>query len=297
MDDLLNRQDGVISVSQALRFMTRKGIRHRVTTGRWQSQQSALVTHSGPVSVGQRRWVAVLAAGPGAVLGGITAAQAAGLRGYDSASAHVLLPAGCRSGRLPNGVVAHRTSVWDERDILFAARPPRTRPARSLVDAAQWAVSDDNARAVIAAGFQQRIVVAGDVEEMLGRLRRARRRALIAETIADAGGGAHSLAELDLLALCREHGLPEPARQVLRHDKAGRRRYLDALFEEWRVHVEVDGSQHLDPRHSWSDMRRQNDLWIAGERLLRFPAWMLRHNPAEVVTQLRAALHAAGRPG
>ena len=80
----------------------------------------------------------------------------------------------------------------------------------------------------------------------------------------------------------------------LRRDSSGRRRYLDALFDEWQVHVEIDGGQHLDARSAWSDMRRQNDLWIAGDRVLRFPAWALRLDPSSVMHQVRAALTAAG---
>jgi very-short-patch-repair endonuclease len=68
------------------------------------------------------------------------------------------------------------------------------------------------------------------------------------------------------------------------------------LFEQWRVHVEIDGGQHLDARQAWSDMRRQNELWIAGDRVLRFPAWALRHDPGAVMAQVRAALRAAGWP-
>ena len=60
------------------------------------------------------------------------------------------------------------------------------------------------------------------------------------------------------------------------------------------MHIEVDGSQHLDPRHAWADMQRQNNLWIAGDRVLRFPTWAVRQAPAAVAAQLRAALHAAG---
>jgi hypothetical protein len=41
-------------------------------------------------------------------------------------------------------------------------------------------------------------------------------------------------------------------------------------------------------------MRRQNDLWIKGDRILRFPAWAVRHRPAETAGQLRRALEAAG---
>jgi len=170
VDELLDRQRGVIAKTQALQFMSRKAIQHRVATGRWQQQHSVLVTHSGPIDMAQRHWIAVLSAGAGAALGGITAAQQSGLRGYNSAITHVLIPAGRRSGPLPAGVVVHRTSVWDERDILSAALPPRTKAARSVVDAAQWARSDDDAQGLIAASFQQRIVAARDIQDVLRRL-------------------------------------------------------------------------------------------------------------------------------
>lgn len=58
--------------------------------------------------------------------------------------------------------------------------------------------------------------------------------------------------------------------------------------------VEIDGGQHLDPAAAWADMRRQNDLWQRGDRVLRFPAWATRHAPTQVITQLHAALTAAG---
>ncbi|MEU7588786.1 DUF559 domain-containing protein [Micromonospora sp. NPDC049230] len=103
--------------------------------------------------------------------------------------------------------------------------------------------------------------------------------------------------ELDFLSLVRRAGLPEPTRQKIRCDSAGRRRYLDAYFEQWRVHIEIDGGQHLDPRAWWADMSRQNGLWVDGDRVLRFPAWAIRAKPDEVVTQLRAALRSAGWPG
>ncbi|WP_433723994.1 hypothetical protein ACQP2Y_01935 [Actinoplanes sp. CA-051413] len=163
-----------------------------------------------------------------------------------------------------------------------------------MVDAASWARTDDQARAVVAAAFQQRLVAIRGVEEVLGRLTRIPRRRLITQTARDAAGGAHSLAEIDLGRLCHAHGLPQPARQVVRRDASGRRRYLDARYEQWGVHIDIDGSQHFDPRHAWADMRRQNDLWINGDRVLRFPTWAVRHSPAAVAAQLRAALLSAG---
>ncbi|WP_331461309.1 DUF559 domain-containing protein [Micromonospora tarapacensis] len=238
----------------------------------------------------QLPWIAVLAAGPAAVLGGLSAARAWGLRRYDTRLVHVLLPARHRARSMPPGVRVHRTTVLPEADILAVGRPRWTMPARSLVDAAQWASNDHEARAIIAAGFQQRLVAGDDVHRVLDRLPRAQRRNLIGRTAADAAGGAHSVPELDFLTLVRRAGLPEPTRQAVRRDAAGRRRYLDALFEEWRVHVEIDGGQHLDPATAWADMRRQNDLWQPGERVLRFPSWAIRHDPTNVVTQLREAL-------
>ena len=194
-------------------------------------------------------------------------------------------------------MIVHRTSLLAERDILPVGQPPRTMPARSLVDAAQWARTDDEARAIVAAGFQQRLVASDDLHVILDRMPRARRRDLIRRTATDSAGGAHALSELDLLTLVRKAGLPEPSRQKIRYDAAGRRRYLDVYFDRWRVHVEIDGGQHLDPRAAWTDMQRQNEVWITGDRVLRFPAWAVRNRPQEVAAQVRAALIAAGWPG
>jgi hypothetical protein len=283
--------DSVITMAQALERYSRGAVRHRIKTGSWQQPHRAvLVTHNGPIPPAQCRWIAILAAGDHAVLAGVSAAEAGGLRGYGDDRVHLLVPTGRPPSGLPMNVVVHRTTQLDEA----IGRPPRTRMARSVVDAAQWARTDDQARAVIAACFQQRLVALRGVEAVLGRLRRARRRQLILQTARDAAGGAHSLAEINLGRLCDVHGLPVPARQVVRRDATGRRRYLDAYWRQWRVHVEIDGSQHVDPRHAWADMQRQNDLWIAGDRVLRFPAWALRQAPDAVVTQLRAALHTAG---
>lgn len=292
---LLGEQDSVIGAAQAQRLLSRAGVRHRVATGRWQRvHRSVFVAHSGSITAAQRRWITVLAIGEHAVLAGTTAAEIWGLRGYEDPAVHVLLPATRRLVQVPAGIVVHRSTLLDARDVFPLGRPRRTRMARSLVDAGQWSRTDTRARAIISAAFQQRLVRLDDLDTVLDRLPRARRRRLIAETAADAAGGAHSLAEIDFLDLCRADGLPEPSRQSIRRDASGRRRYLDAYFERWHVHVEIDGGQHLDSRAAWADMRRQNDLWIAGDRVLRFPAWALRHDPATVLTQLRAALQTAG---
>jgi very-short-patch-repair endonuclease len=229
------------------------------------------------------------------MLAGATAARWCGLRGYESGVIHLLVPTDRRIDRhayrgLP--VVTHRSSTLLPDEAV--ERPPRTNIARSLVDAAQWAATDDAARAIVAAGFQQRLVRLDEITAALDRMPRARRRRLVLQTAMDAAGGAHSVAEIDLGRLCRRYRLPVPTHQQRRRDHRGRRRWLDAYWEEWRLHVEVDGGHHTEVREWWADMQRQNALWVAGDRVLRFPTWALRHRPNDVAEQIRTALIAAG---
>ncbi|MEV7230449.1 hypothetical protein AB0M79_26030 [Polymorphospora sp. NPDC051019] len=235
------------------------------------------------------------------MLAGLAAARAGGLRldpRHDVVD--VLVPAGRRRAdllrRLPLGLPAvrvRRTGALPAGDRQ-RARPDRTSMARSVVDAAQWASTDDDARTVVAAACQQRRTTPGEILTVLGRMPRVRRRALLLRTANDVAGGAQALSEIDFVRLCRQHVLPRPDPQERRTDAAGRNRYLDAYWRDWRLHVEVDGAHHMDVREWAADMRRQNEVWIGGDRILRFPAWVVGQRPAEVAGQVRAALRAAG---
>jgi very-short-patch-repair endonuclease len=70
------------------------------------------------------------------------------------------------------------------------------------------------------------------------------------------------------------------------------RRFLDADFDTFCV--EIDGGFHIRPLNYWDDARRQNDLLVQGDRILRFPSVALRLEPEVVVAQLRAARKAFG---
>lgn len=291
---LLFRQHQVLSRRQARAWLSAATIRHRVESGRWQQPHRAVyVTHNGPISAIQRKWIASLAT-KSALLGGASALEVLGLRNYRPAAIHLLMPADERCDEPPSGVVIHRTTHLPTDDIHRLGSPPCTNAARSMVDAAQWASTDHDARSIVAAGFQQRLVGGDDVHEVLRRMPRARRRSLISEMATDARGGSHSLPEVEFRRLCRRYGLPMPTRQLKRTDMSGRGRYLDAYFKEWRLHVEIDGGQHMEVRSWWADMKRQNELWVPGDRVLRFPSWAVRQRPAEVAEQVRTALIAAG---
>jgi very-short-patch-repair endonuclease len=280
-------------VASAAAVIGEPAVRWRLRTGRWQRPcRAVLVTHSGPISDEEWLWIAVTAAGPEAVLAGITAARLGGLSGFDWPGIHLLLPASGRLRTSVPGTIVHRSRSLEAQDVHPARRPPRTRLARSLLDAAAWARSDDLARAILAAGVQQRLLRADHLSTVLARLPNIRRHALMVSTLADIAAGAQALSELDFSRLIRRYGLPEPDRQVMRRDPAGRRRWLDAYWDAARLVVEVDGLWHMDATAWWADMRRDNELTLTGHRLLRFPAFAVRDQPDAVAAQIRAALSA-----
>jgi very-short-patch-repair endonuclease len=294
-------QAGVLTSAQAVALVGRGVVRGRVRLAMWRSVcRGIVVTHNGQLTREQQLWVAVLAAGEGAVLAGKAAATEGGVRGLRAERLDVLVPAARRSSvrlqRLPPdmpGVRVHRTAILPAAHRQIG-RPPRTSTARSVVDAAAWASTAGEAQLVLAMACQQRRVLAGEVAEVLAVLPTVRRRRLMLTTLTDIEGGAEALSEINFASLCRRYRLPQPDRQVHRTDFAGRRRYLDACWRAYRLHVEIDGAHHMDARQWAADMLRQNEVWIAGDRILRFPAWLIRADPAAVANQLRAALAAAG---
>lgn len=171
LEEILHDQDQVISVSMALGYMTAEALRWRVTSGRWQRPcRGVVVAHSGPLTEKQRLWAALLWAGPGAVLAGLTAARLDGLiRFGDGKTAgqpvYVLAPAGRSVRRQPDGipVAVHYSTMLGNADVHPLKQPRRTRIPRSLVDAAAWMASERGARAVLAAGVRQGLVRPSDL--------------------------------------------------------------------------------------------------------------------------------------
>lgn len=147
--------------------------------------------------------------------------------------------------------------------------------------------------AILAAGVQQGLARADDLRLVTDRLETLRRRKLIVAALHDIAGGSQAISELDFLRLVvRPFGLPEPSRQSARRDRRGRRRWIDAAWDDRKIAVEIDGAQHThDPLQRWDDMERDLDLTLGGYQTLRFPAWLVRDNPAYVAGRIREALN------
>lgn len=300
---LLVDADCVLDTATALTYLTREEIRWRVSSGKWQRPcQGALVTHSGPLTEHQMLRVALLAAGPRAVLGGLTAAWLDGFKGFGDTTPvaqrpiHLLAPVGyTRRSRMPlPNMKLHYTRVLTGQDVHPAREPRRTRMARSLVDAASWRSTDRGAMALLAAGPQQGRTRVSDLRAVLDRIKTVHRRRLMYEILADIEGGAQALSELDFTRkVVRRFRLPEPSRQAGKRDSRGRQRWIDVVWEEQKVLVEIDGAQHIEPLEQWDDMERDNDFNADGYRVLRFPAWLIRRDPEYVARKVLEALHAS----
>jgi Protein of unknown function (DUF559) len=263
-------------------------VRHALRRGRWQRPYpGVVVTHNGPLTVNERQRAAVTWAGPRAALSHATAAEMAGLKGFDSATIHVTIPRGTHSRRA-TGVAVHQSRVL-ERDLHPARQPRQTRIERSLLDIASSTATDNLARSVLAAAVQQRLTTASRTRALLALYPTMPRRALIAATLDDVEGGSHSLPELEFITAIRRARLPVPDRQAV-WLRADGRAYLDARWDGARVTVEIDGVGHLDPRTWVYDLERQNELVASGQRVLRFPSFAVREDPGHVTDRLREVL-------
>jgi very-short-patch-repair endonuclease len=81
---------------------------------------------------------------------------------------------------------------------------------------------------------------------------------------------------------------------VPRRDSGGKRRWLDVVYEEARLVIEIDGAGHRDALEFWDDMDRDNDLKLSGYTVLRFPSYIVRYHPEQVAEKIRKAFHDVG---
>ena len=133
-------------------------IRGQLAARRWQQPTPrVLVLHNGPLTYEQQLWVALLECPMGSALAGLTAAELDGLKGF-SDKVTVAIHDGARKPEL-DWVTVWRSSGLTEADVHPVRQPRRTRPARSLLDAASRSNSPSRARAILLAGCQQRIVL------------------------------------------------------------------------------------------------------------------------------------------
>lgn len=276
--------------------ITRAEVRANLKARRWQVVgRHVVVVHTGPLALDTTLWAAQLSGGPRARLDGASSLIAAGLRGFDVDRHRVSVPRGARVFR-DRVVDVRQTRRWRTDDAAGGAGPPRTRSEIAAVRGALWARSDRQAALLLTMVVQQGVAPADRIGQALLQVKRDPRLRFVIDVVTDLLGGVRSLAELDFARECRRRGLPEPTRQVVRRGRDGRY-YLDVVWEEWGLVVEVDGIHHALAQEVVADALRHNDVTLGNLTVLRLPVLGLRVAADDFFDQIERALVAAGCPG
>lgn len=294
--DPLTAQNGVLRARQAAELFGREVVRHRLRCGRWQRPcRGVVVTYNGELTDIQHAWVALCACPPRSALGGRSALAFDGFEGLEDEGIVVVLPEGAARPAYDR-IVPHFSTMLGVRDVHPLREPRRTRVQRSLVDHASWQHARRRARAIILAGIQQRLTCTRDLREALTRRGPCRHRALIIQSILDAGGGIQSLPERDFDTIRLERGLPRPTRQAAVR-RADGKYYLDVAWRRYDTACEIHGIPHLRVTQWDADLLRSNEITIAGPRLLVFSSYAIRHERWTVGDQLERMLRRGGWAG
>lgn len=232
--------------------------------GRWQRlQRGVYAPFTGQPTREERIWAALLRAGPGATLSHWTAAERHGLTDRLSAKIHITVHADrnpAKSGEIP-GVVIHRSGSI-ARTRHPAMSPPCTRVEETVLDLIAAAATFEEAYAWICDAIGRRRTTAARIRVALDARPKFRWRRDIELALGDADGGALSLLELRYVRdVERPHGLPAARRQA-RMRSHGASRYLDNLYEDSRICVEIDGTAAHPAAEQWRDKRRDRSVLV-----------------------------------
>lgn len=285
---LIANQSGVISRVQGAEFgLAGEEMRNRVRFADWQRvQRGVYATFSGDLQRETQLWAALLRAGSEAVLSHQTAAELYGLLKQPSPMIHLSVPATTNPARKGTitGVVVHRSRNLDvTRHPVLS--PPRTRIEHTVLDLIEDMDDPAERYDLICRAIGSRLTTAARIKEALDQRSRFRDRREAESALGDAGQGALSnLERWYLRGVERRHKLPVATRQA-RVRIGGKSSYLDNLYEEYLVCVELDGAAAHPAGEQWRDKRRDRRN-LALEKLvtMRFGYLDLRTEQAQCQT-------------
>lgn len=293
---LADPQGGVVLTSQLVGAgADHDWIARQVAGRRWQRlHRGVLLTHTGPPAWRERAWAALLYAGPDAALSHESAAALQGIRPGVAARlpVHVVIPERRRVSRAA-GIVVHRRVTPPSS----SGRPRRTVVAETVVDVVANARSLDDAVGWLCdaarAGVQGQAVL-----DVLSRRPNVRRGALLREVLEEVARGVESPLERRYhLDVERAHGLPQ-ARLQRQETVAGVRIRADAVYEGFRLRVELDGALAHPAGRTDDDTWRDNAVLLArGDVTLRYRWRHVALTPCATAAQVAGALRARGWSG
>jgi hypothetical protein len=270
--ELLAAQSKAIARYQgSLTGIDPRSMRSKVSGARWQRlQRGVYATFSGDPARETVLWAALLRAGPDAVLSHQTAAERHGLIDEPSPVIMITVPASRHPAQVKiPGVIVHRSGAIT-RTRHPAMLPPCTRVEDTVLDLIQIASTFDDAYAWICRAIGRRRTTAERIRKAMDSRQKMRWRRELTVALSDADDGALSLLEYRYVRRVeRPHGLPLARRQARIRQRTGNK-YLDNLYEECGVCVELDGTAAHPEDEQWRDKRRDNANLFGGIVTLRF---------------------------
>ncbi|MBM7517352.1 type IV toxin-antitoxin system AbiEi family antitoxin domain-containing protein [Nocardioides nitrophenolicus] len=306
VDELLERQDGVISRRQALdRGWSRVDVARMLRRREWtQVHPGVYVNHTGPPTWRQRAWAAVLACWP-AALGGWAAVRAhegPGRRRHDDAEPIEVI---VRHGRHPAalaGVRVRSTRRFAEA-VQVGLSPPRQRYDDAIVELADRARDELSLVAVLADACGSRRTTADRLLARASTMTRLSQRDLVVAVLADVAAGTCSVLEhAYLVRVERAHGLPPGERQVPAVDADGRPMLRDVVHgggrPRWQQVVELDGRLFHDSATARDrDLERDLDTALGGADTVRLGYGQVLGRPCRTAAKLGALFQLRGWAG
>jgi hypothetical protein len=290
---LLELQSGIVSRGQALRHgLTDDLIENRLRSGRWRAVQwGVYATYTGRLSREAELWAAVLRAGSGAALSHQTAAELLGLTTDRSDIIHLTVPPGRHPGPIW-GAIVHQ-SRWVAEATHPVQLPPRTRVEDTTLDLTQSAASFNEAYDWLCRAISGRLTTPARLRAVLDSRPKVRWRTGLIIALAEAGSGVHSILERRYVRdVERPHGLPAATRQA--RTALPRSRYVDNLYEEAGLAVELDGQAAHGLAQRRADMRRDNAHAAAGILTLRYSWADVTERPCAVAQQVAEVMASRG---
>jgi len=151
---------------------------------------------------------------------------------------------------------------------------------------------------VVLRAVQRRLTTVLRLREALSSRSRHRHRSLLADVLADAEGGAHSMLESRYLRdVERRHRLPSGRRNHAERGTDGGNVYRDVRYRQWGTVVELDGRAAHPADQAFRDHRRDNAAAVAGDVVLRYGWRDVVGNPCKVAAEVEAVLAARGWSG
>jgi hypothetical protein len=303
--ELIDHQQGIVARWQAAECTSDlQAFASLLRAARWQTlYRGVYAAQTGQPSRDGTLWAAVLRCGPTAALSHFTAAELDGLTDRPSDPIHIAIPGQARvlvsADEFRNGlprIVVHRSARLSAAKHP-ARTPPRTRIEETVLDLVELAPTFDGAFGWLSAGCGRRLVTPAHLRAAAERRTKMRWRADVMTALEELTDGVLSNLERGYVRRVEgPHRLPRAERQA-RLRQGMRSAYLDILYAEFGLALELDGLVAHPAESRWLDMRRDNYFAGSGIITMRYCWADITGRPCEVAGEVARVLRQRGWTG